>query len=487
MKKTFFLILFLVPLLAMGQQPTLTKAKSKERLAKIKKLQIQFDIFDYENGCAIVRTKDIKSKLIDLDGNVLVDGSEKAYYFIRQEESPLILVLDDSLAGFVNTKGEWVFPMVFSRPGECACHIGSLFHGDGCYTLQRDGKFGVIDSSGNILEPFIHDDYIWLAKNRQWILLTDDDNKTFIYSTQTQKLLGGPYDNFSISDYGLMVYIVDDLYGCVDENWNMVLPCQYEGIFVLSKDIFVLKHNGQWSIMELSSGKRTPLNQERLEWYNFFEQQGNIFFCFQQSDTSKESYVGGIDLQGKTAIPFRYHGTMPYGRYYLMFGSEGVDIYDQTGFMVKQFDDVYVEESEDEIWYDLPVFCVSKNNRWALADSNFNLLTPFQYVDAWTLDAQTAGVHLDNGNCAIIDLNGKIIKEMPFNYIRTVDEGLYKLSTNNPDNYREGIEGYVDLWGNTTISRKEIKQAEEWKKCRIAKQKEKEERMRKHNEEKTRK
>ena len=460
MKKTVLLVLLVLPLLALSQSKQLGKKVGKQRIATLQKVARQYKHFYCSDTTLIVYFNEKESGLMDMEGNVLLKGN---YFFSPQDNSPLIMVQRDSLAGFVDHQGRGVLPLEFDAPGECACHMGRLFDGSGTYTLQKNGKYGVIDSAGNIIEPFVHDEYFILDENRKWKVFSNWLKKETYFLSRDGKKKIGPYEYIFPFSHAITVFQMDEKYGCLDTNGNVILPCQYERVHVIDDHCVALKDNEQWMLREYSNGyvqyRDTPLQQEGLDFPYWMVQEGELILCAQTNPDSKETMLGAINRKGETVIPFQYNlNELRYGKYIVLFGQENSDIYDHSGRLLKRFEYLTVFEDEDILWYDLPAFAAQKDSLWGLVDSDFNTILPFQYKELRVQDSSRAFTRLANGNNAIIDYKGNIIIEGPFNSITPVCNGIYECSTFIPDNH-DWIVGYIDLWGHTTLSRKELKKA----------------------------
>lgn len=135
--------------------------------------------------------------------NAKTNDYEKAWVF----SDGLAAVMKDGKVGFINVDNELVIPFRFDYSDKCIMYeIGYLFHDGYCVMTNKDGKFGLIDISGNwVVEPEY--DELWNA------------HKT-----------------------GNRIVVNDGKHGVLDSCGNVVYPAEYfcidiwEDGFVLTKD-----------------------------------------------------------------------------------------------------------------------------------------------------------------------------------------------------------------------------------------------------------
>ena len=140
------------------------------------------------------------------NGEIIIDAKannyEKAWVF----SEGLAAVVKDGKIGFINKSNELVIPFQFDYSSSRWGDTGYLFHDGYCVMTNKDGKFGLIDISGNwVVEPEY--DELWNA------------HKT-----------------------GNRIVVNDGKHGVLDSCGNVVYPTEYfyidiwEDGFVLTKD-----------------------------------------------------------------------------------------------------------------------------------------------------------------------------------------------------------------------------------------------------------
>ena len=146
-------------------------------------------------------------------GDVVIDAKandyEKAWVF----SDGLAAVMKDGKVGFIDANNKLVIPFRFDYSDKCIMYeIGYLFHDGYCVMTNKDGKFGLIDISGNwVVEPEY--DELWNA------------HKT-----------------------GNRIVVNDGKHGVLDSCGNVVYPTEYFYIDVLSDGFVLTKDGKKWQV-----------------------------------------------------------------------------------------------------------------------------------------------------------------------------------------------------------------------------------------------
>lgn len=145
-------------------------------------------------------------------GDVVIDAKandyEKAWVF----SDGLAAVMKDGKVGFINVDNELVIPFQFDYSSNRWGDTGYLFHDGYCVMTNKDGKFGLIDISGNwVVEPEY--DELWNA------------HKT-----------------------GNRIVVNDGKHGVLDSCGNVVYPTEYFYIDVLSDGFVLTKDGKKWQV-----------------------------------------------------------------------------------------------------------------------------------------------------------------------------------------------------------------------------------------------
>ncbi|MBP5326561.1 MAG: WG repeat-containing protein [Bacteroidales bacterium] len=465
MTRILSIIMLLLPLLAEGQGSSLSRKESKTTIEALATLQKRYANVEYLYGSdlAVVRGASGLSGVVRLNGENVIPCE---YNIIAQNESPLLMVQDDSLMGFVNRKGEWVQPRQLQPSGACCCEIGHLFS-DGHLTVARQGLYGVIDENGKTIVPFVHDNYIYYDRQFKLLYIYDNDMdkcSTVGYVTDLKgKVILGPYDDLTqFSRDGVASFGRDGYYGYVNTKGVEVLPNQYDYVGPFVKGRAVVKQNGHWGVIDKKGRFLISLSNDSLNvrdlWYGI-RQIDLLFYDTEGVDNS----LGAVNLQGDTVIPFRYeYCWTDNGRRIIMMTDKYNDVYDTKGHMVSRFDEIRLQEAEFSNNVCPLYYAVKQGDLWGFADSDFNIVVPCRYQDAWMDNFGYGIVELDNGHHAVIDMKGKIIVEGPYDNLTPLGKNFFEFYSWDNSGSRKSFSGYLDAYGNSTATPEDIKVMQSW-------------------------
>ena len=180
----------------------------------------------------------INTKTGDIVINAKSNDYEKAWVF----SEGLAAVMKDGKVGFVDANNKLVIPFRFDYSDKCRTYeIGYLFHDGYCVMTNKDGKFGLIDISGNwVVEPEY--DELWNAcENGNRIVVNDGEHGVLdscfkvLYSTE--------YFYIDVLSDGF-VLTKDGKKWQVDLEGNVVNPFLFEGSNYIEYPISYSDNNG---------------------------------------------------------------------------------------------------------------------------------------------------------------------------------------------------------------------------------------------------
>ena len=146
-------------------------------------------------------------------GDVVIDAKandyEKAWVF----SDGLAAVMKDGKVGFIDANNKLVIPFQFDYSDKCRTYeIGYLFHDGYCVMTNKDGKFGLIDISGN-----------WVVKPE--------------------------YDElWNVCENGNRIVVNDGKHGVLDSCFKVLYPTEYFYIDVLSDGFVLTKDGKKWQV-----------------------------------------------------------------------------------------------------------------------------------------------------------------------------------------------------------------------------------------------
>ena len=106
--------------------------------------------------------------------------------------------------------------------------------------MEKDGKYGFIDTTGKEVVPCQYDDASWSFS--EGLARVKKDGKWRYIDTTGKEVIPCQYDNGYSFNKGFVVVVKDMKFGFIDLTGKEVIPCEYdcveygEGYFTLIKD-----------------------------------------------------------------------------------------------------------------------------------------------------------------------------------------------------------------------------------------------------------
>jgi len=235
------------------------------------------NVFRYDSkvdyvGDGIFRTND--GKLIDINGNII---STRKYDSASEIKDGFFKVSIDGKYGVMNREEEFILDVEydFIYP-----------EGDG-YRVRIDGKESYADENGNLILPFEYDCIFYTAENEyvvglyegevEKIGVVDGDNKVILPIT-------ADYDSIRIVSGGYIISkrvgsSYEILYGLVDKQNNVLVPAEYENMYLTDTPGIVCASNyvdGEGYVHKYfnMNGEEVPApeGEENDNWYESIEE-----------------------------------------------------------------------------------------------------------------------------------------------------------------------------------------------------------------------
>ena len=147
------------------------------------------------------------------------------------------------------------------------------FFSEGLAAVMKEGKIGFINNRNEVVIPF---QYYYCNKEREYgfgyrfhngyCVMTDKEGKLGLIDTTGKWIVNAVYDNISDPKWrGCRVVVKDDKYGVLDSCCNEIYPVEYNSIEVLS-DGFVLADEGKKWQVDVSGNVVQPFMYDNFDW-----------------------------------------------------------------------------------------------------------------------------------------------------------------------------------------------------------------------------
>jgi len=182
---------------------------------------------------------------IDKEGNEIIP-------FMYDSVSPfsdgLARAKFDNKWGVINIKNEVVIPFIYD-----GIVIYSSF-----IRVELDNKMGLIDKQNNIIAPIIYD--IIYGRIHKNIVIVKLDGKYGLIDNKTGKeVFPIKYDNIHSFRGGLAVVRLNNKFGFVDKDGNLVVPIIYSWAYDFREGLARVRYDGKWGFVDTTGNLVIPI------------------------------------------------------------------------------------------------------------------------------------------------------------------------------------------------------------------------------------
>lgn len=444
----------MLPLLAAAQNG-ISKKQSRYRLDALKRLEQTYSYIggQHSGDLVVVRKGDLFG-VVDFEGRTVIPLQ---YDWVAPAlNGERFLLFSDTLMGIADRSGRMVVPMEYDAELYAELNVSDPFR-YGLIVMSKGGKYGVLDTAGRTVVPMVYDEWLWLVDSNLMTLQGYDHQIRQPYETLMQ--LDGdtviPTHRFINWDEDL-IYVQNDneLWGICDRSGRVVVACQYDHIDYLHNGLAAVKKDGRTGVIDIRGREVIPVAEDRFGGETPYPQTRNLFVL------EKDGRVGAVDSLGNTVIPFEYDFNPEGSASRLVFvrGDTAYFLFDNTGRLVCTYDNIdwypECELSEPQL-----LFAVCRNGLWGLVDTAWREVAPCIYKGADFVDGRHWLMRLDDGTSCLIDEQGQMLFKGPYSYAYPLCDGIWRVGIYDRASYNK-LGGYVDAYGQTTLSRKDLKEME---------------------------
>lgn len=187
---------------------------------------------------------------------------------------------------------------------------------------------------------------------------------------------------------------------------KMVIPCKYDLIECAGSDLYKVKINGLWGLVN-STGK-VLLSPK-------YNELGGFSSTCKLSSAKTADKWGFIDLTGKFVIPEKYEAVVGFGKE----NHCSVKLNGKWG-LIDNHGKVLIDFKYDEsLYFQNGYSKCKKNGLVGILSLNGSESVPCQYKDSWFIKNGLLAVE-SNGKWGFIDVSGKVV--IPFKYNHTNED-----------------------------------------------------------------
>ena len=341
--------------------------------------------FFINNNVTLSRAeKDGKWGVIDNKNNIVIPFIYETMYYYSDK---LFAVEMNNKWGFIDIEGRVIIPFEYKQ-------VWSF--NNGVAIAQIDNKWGFIDKENKSVVPFIYDYASWFNDNYIKVRM---DKLYYIVDTSGGKIDNKNYESFDLIDYDYEYWEryrveVNKKYGMIDNNANVILPCEYDWIGDYNNGRIKITKDKKSGVVDINGNIIIPIIYDNL----YFSDNKRI-------EIEMNGKWGFIDWEGKL-------------------------------ISAPEYDDIK-NGGED-------LYLVKKNKKWGFVNSDNEVIISFVYEDAKRFSEDLAAVKM-NGKWGFIDKNNKTVIPFIYKEAKGFNEGLAAVK-------KDKKWGYIDKENKTIIS-----------------------------------
>lgn len=237
--------------------------------------------------------------------------------------------------GLIDSKGNQVTPFIYDQ---------LIKKRDSTFIAAGNNAYGMLNSSGDTIVPFLFDSRFFLDSKKSFP--ASINNQYIIYDPVDHEIIETNYDYISPFINGLARAEKNEEVVVINESGEHLLDTVYQEIGFFSSNLFPVKKNNEWRFM----------NKEGEDVFNQTFTKASEFW-YGVAIVKKEKY-GAIDTSGKVLIPFdyeflRYEGKSFTGEDHFFMFCEQEDYYSDEVMcgLINQGQDTILAEKYADLFY----------------------------------------------------------------------------------------------------------------------------------------
>lgn len=398
-------------------------------------------IYDDVNG--VNETNGIRVKtgdkygLLSPGGKMLLDTIyEGIYSYDSYSESATVFYYGDigiiklnGKFGLVKKTGEIIYEPVFEDIGRL--HDGYLF-------AKKEGKWGMMEKNAKILQPFVFDEcnQLW---NIPGFAFAKKDGYWALLNNQGKELTPYKYDAISEYSFKENCFIVekDGKKGAINTSGKEICPVQYDGMTPFGHGISRIMVNNKYGYLDKNGNVLLPPE------YDILSDPSNSYFTGWNGEIQKDGKFGLADPRtGKVIIPPQYEILYVYDdNYYLEAGiGKKRGLISRKGKVI-----VPVEYSNVSLPFGDRVR-VEKDHICGILDTSGNEICPMIYENMMGFSENLIAAKI-NGKWGFLDRSGK--EKIPFIYDQVYSFSCYDGESGYARVRKDDRWMFIDHDGNT--------------------------------------
>lgn len=313
----------------------------------------------------------------------------------------------------------------------------------------------------------------------------NDNNKSINNSSLliTKEIIPCIYESAPSFSEGLAQVKLNDKWGVIDKDGNIVAPCKYDYIGGFSEGLAKVRLNGKYGFIDKEGREVIPCEYGIV--HDFSEGLALVSISFMENTTLGDTFNGWvlIDDNENKKLKLKYMTTEIRDFHGFKEGLAAISLVSRNhkyGFIDKMGREITAFKYDEVENFSEDMACVRINGKWGFINRNGYQVIDCKYDNAHSFSNGLASVYKD-GKTMLIDRAGREITPLEYDnvFIHKICDGLIVVSKNRKwgfidENFNEviackydyvssfseglaivkinGLYGFVDKKGNEVIS-----------------------------------
>lgn len=366
---------------------------------------------------------DGKYGVINTKGEMIVQNNYQEIIIPNPTKDVFIALKEDGSYDILNKNSEKIFEE-YNKVQEVPVNstATNLPYEKSVLKFEQNGKFGLIDFSGNVITDAIYEE-ISSVKFKEGEILAKKDGKYGVINNKGVELIPFEYEEieadkyYSNGNYSNSGYIVKRTtsegyrYGYISSNWKVILDTEYTSISRIldidSSDIYLIAaKNGQYGVIK---NKKIAINfaYQSIE----YNKSTNLYVV------QRSGQYGVLDINGKTIVNVEYKD-IRFNGIYILAKSYTEDIYFNKKGEKAQTPYISMVEAKDINSY----ITIDKNNLYGIINGNGEETVRNEYLYIEYAFDKYFVAYKEGLGLGVIDRDGNVFINFEYDVLSKIGE-----------------------------------------------------------------
>ena len=122
-------------------------------------------------------------------------------------------------------------------------YVGNFKFKEGFATVQKDGKFGYINTKG---EQIVECKFDYAMDFKEGFAIVQKDDKYGYINTKGEQIVECKFDSVGNFSEGFAIVEKDDKYGYINTKGEQIIECKFDGVRNFSEGFAPVQKDGKW-------------------------------------------------------------------------------------------------------------------------------------------------------------------------------------------------------------------------------------------------